>query len=72
MIKNIFLILQIFLGIGLVFLIVLQGKGTSLSRPILGSIGVYSTRRGVEKVIFYLTIVLAALFFLSSFAQLLL
>ncbi|MGB9637501.1 MAG: preprotein translocase subunit SecG [Microgenomates group bacterium] len=72
MVKNIFLILQIFLGICLVFLIILQGKGTSLSRPLLGNIGIYSTRRGVEKLIFYLTIVFAFLFFLSSFTQLLL
>lgn len=71
MLKTVFLVIQIFLAIGVGFLILLQGKGAGLDRPFLGNIGAYSTRRGVEKVIFYLTVVLASLFFLSSLAQLL-
>lgn len=71
MAKNAFIIVQIILSLVLIFLILIQGKGSGLGSPFLGGIGIYSTRRGVEKTIFYLTIVFVALFFLSSIVQLL-
>jgi len=67
--KNVFLALQITLSIILIFLILLQGKGSGLGNPLLAT-STYSTRRGVEKIIFYLTIIVASLFFISSIAQL--
>ena len=69
--KIFLLVIQIILSLLLAFLILLQGKGSGLDRPFFGGIGVYSTRRGVEKVVFYATIAVAVLFFLSSIAQLL-
>jgi len=68
--KTVFLVIQIILNIVLAFLILLQGKGAGLD-PLFGGSGAYSTRRGVEKVVFYATIAVAVLFFLSSIAQLL-
>jgi len=64
------LVIQIILNIVLAFLILLQGKGAGLD-PLFGGSGAYSTRRGVEKAVFYATIAVAVLFFLSSIAQLL-
>lgn len=68
---SVFLVIQIILSIFLIALILIQGKGTGFGSPLLGGIGIYSTRRGVEKTIFYITIAVAVLFFLSSIAQLL-
>ncbi|PJE69342.1 preprotein translocase subunit SecG [Candidatus Shapirobacteria bacterium CG10_big_fil_rev_8_21_14_0_10_38_14] len=68
---NLFLVIQIVFSLLLVFLIIIQGKGSGLDRPFFGSIGIYSTRRGVEKIVFYVTIAVATLFFLSSIIQLL-
>ena len=65
--------LQIVFGVVLVFLIILQGKGAGLSSGAFGNFfSTYSTKRGVEKIVFQLTIVVAVLFFLSSIAQLIL
>lgn len=66
MLKNGILIFQIILAAVLVFLIILQSKGTGLSSSIMGGLSLYSTKRGVEKVIFYLTIAVSFLFFLTS------
>ena len=66
MIRNGILIFQIILAVILVFLIILQSKGTGLSSSIMGGLNLYSTKRGVEKVIFYLTIAVSFLFFLTS------
>lgn len=56
-------ILQILVSIALVGLILLQERSAGLSGIFGGeSGGVYQTRRGWEKVIFYGTIVLAAVF----------
>jgi preprotein translocase subunit SecG len=73
MLSTILLIVQIILGSALVFLILIQAKGIGLGTPFGGALwGSYSTKRGVEKVIFNLTIALAILFFLSSLAQIIL
>lgn len=68
--KTVFLIMQIIFAVLLAGLILLQAKGSGLANP-LGKLNLYSTKRGVEKLIFNLTIVVAVLFFLSSLAQLL-
>jgi preprotein translocase subunit SecG len=73
MLKTFLLILQMILGGALVFLILIQAKGVGLGAPFGGALwGGYSTKRGVEKAIFYLTIALAVLFFLTSLAQIIL
>lgn len=68
--NTVFLVLQIILSIALVALILIQGKGIGLSAPFGGRLESYSTKRGVEKVVFNATIVIAVLFFLSSLALL--
>lgn len=65
--KELLLIVQIVLGISLVALILIQAKGVGLGTPFgSGLWTTYSTKRGVEKVVFNLTIALAFFFFLSS------
>jgi preprotein translocase subunit SecG len=68
--ENILLIFQIILGIALTGLILIQSKGMGLGAAFGSRIGQYSTRRGVEKTVFSLTIILAVLFFLVSVLQL--
>ena len=59
-------IIQIIVSIALIALTVLQSRGTGLARTFGGDSSVYKTRRGVEKTVFNLTIVLAVVFFLTS------
>lgn len=67
---QIFSIIQIVLGLVLVGLVLLQQKGTGLGSAFGGDIAFYSTKRGVEKLLFYLTMIVAALFLISSIAGL--
>lgn len=53
---------QIVVSILLVAAILLQRRGGGLSPVLGGSAGFYRTRRGVERVLFIGTVVLAALF----------
>ena len=55
------LILQILVGIILIALILLQAKGGGLGTAFGGQSQVYHTKKGVEKAVFTLTIVLAVL-----------
>ena len=66
-------IVQITLSILLVISIILQQRGSSLGGAFGGDNfnSAYSTRRGLEKWLFYATIVLAILFALSTFVALL-
>lgn len=64
--NNFFLILEIVLGLLLVVLIVLQSKGTGLGSTFGGDMGFYGTKRGAEKMLFMLTIIVATLFLVSS------
>nr|WP_290667073.1 preprotein translocase subunit SecG [Ardenticatena sp.] len=49
-------------SIGLIAVVLMQAKGSGLGGIFGSDPGVYKTRRGVEKTIFNLTIVLAVLF----------
>ena len=60
-------ITQIVVSVLLVIGILMQQRGGGLSTVFGGDGNVYRTRRGVEKIIFIATIVLAALFFLTAF-----
>jgi preprotein translocase subunit SecG len=60
-------IVQIALSIILIFLILIQSKGSGLSGVFGGEGNVYRTKRGAEKVIFIATIVAAILFFGVAF-----
>jgi len=48
----------------------MQSKGAGLSSVLGGSGAIYSTKRGVEKMLFYVTIVTAILFFGSHILSL--
>ena len=60
-------IAQVVVSILLIIAILLQNRGAGLGSAFGGSGGVYLTKRGLEKKLFILTIVLAVLFFSLSF-----
>lgn len=59
---NVIQILQVIFAIILVVLILLQQRGSGLGMAFGGEGNVYRSRRGVEKFLFYMTIVAATLF----------
>jgi len=60
--KNTFYIIQIILSILLIISVLMQQRGTGLGGIFGGEGNVYRSRRGVEKFLFYVTIILAILF----------
>jgi preprotein translocase subunit SecG len=65
-------IVQIIVSAALIIVIMLQAKGAGGLGGIFGGEGsFFRTRRGVEKTLFNFTIVLAALFVLTSILSLL-
>ena len=68
--KNILPVLQIIIASLLIALILLQAKGVGLGRAWGGGGDFYKSRRGVEKIIFNLTIVLTVIFLASSIISL--
>lgn len=70
--KNLLLIIQIVTSVILVTLILLQAKGVGLGRAWGGGGEFYKSKRGVEKLIFRATIIIASIFFFSSIANLVL
>lgn len=69
---NTFSLIQIVLSIILVGLILLQAKGTGLGSTFGGELAFYRSRRGFEKLLFYITGVVAGLFLISSVVRLIL
>jgi len=69
---NALFFLQIFLALLLIGFILLQGRGTGLSSAFGGGGETFRTRRGVERIVFYATIIVAILFGLSLIVSLLL
>lgn len=59
-------ILQIALSVLLIAAILLQQRGSGLGSAFGGEGNVFRTKRGVEKGLYYLTIVLAVLFFVTA------
>lgn len=60
-------IAQILISVTLVVVLLLQAKGSGFGSALGGSSGsVFRTRRGVEKTLFQLTIILVAVFILIS------
>jgi preprotein translocase subunit SecG len=64
--KQTILIIQIVLSVMLTSAILLQAQGTGLGSTWGGGGETYHTRRGLEKVLFYLTIVGIILFTILS------
>lgn len=53
---SILIVFQILVALVLIGLVLLQAKGGGLGTAFGGSAQVYHTKKGVEKVVFYLTI----------------
>lgn len=69
--KSVILVLQIIISAALIFVILLQSKGTGLGTAFGGSSQVYRSRRGIEKLFIYITIGLVLAFFLVCVLQVL-
>jgi len=65
-------IIQIIISTLLILAILLQARGSGLSSVFGGESTFYHTRRGMEKIIFWSTIILAALFVIINLASFLL
>ena len=68
--QNILLAAQIILSLILIGAILLQAQGTGLGTTFGGGGETYHTRRGLEKILFYVTIVGIGLFITLSIANL--
>jgi preprotein translocase subunit SecG len=62
---------QMILAVALIAAILLQQRGTGLGGAFGGEVTAYRSRRGIERTLFRLTIVLAVLFVLFSLLSLL-
>lgn len=65
-------IIQIIISTLLIIAILFQARGSGLSSVFGGESTFYHTRRGMEKVIFWSTIVLAVLFVITNLVSFLL
>jgi len=64
-------IIQIVSAISLIIVIILQNRGSGLGSAFGGEGNVYRSRRSFEKILFKLTIVLAVIFFVTAFINIL-
>jgi preprotein translocase subunit SecG len=58
---------QIIIAIFLMLAILLQNRGAGLSGIFGGGGDIYRTKRGIEKTLFIITIILSILFFVVAF-----
>ena len=65
-------IVQIIVSVALIALAVIQSRSAGLGRMFGSDSPIYRTRRGVEKTVFNVTIVLAVVFFITSLLSVLL
>jgi protein translocase SecG subunit len=70
--KDVFLTVQIVTALITIVLVVIQSKGTGIGSTFGGDMGFYGTKRGAEKMLFVLTIILASTFVISSLVAVLL
>ncbi len=68
--ETIYNVIQIVLATALIVSILLQQKGVGLGGVFGGSSNIYSTKRGIDKILFYATIVVAVVFFAISLVRL--
>ncbi|MBZ1356506.1 MAG: preprotein translocase subunit SecG [Candidatus Nealsonbacteria bacterium] len=68
---NIITILQVIVSIGLITFVLLQQGGSGLGSTFGQDGGVYSTHRGVQKKLFWGTVILAVMFSLLAILNLL-
>jgi len=67
---NLFVVAQTVLAVLLIVTILLQSRGAGLGSAWGGEGEMYGTRRGVEKLLFRATVLIAASFIIVSFASL--
>jgi len=65
-------IAQIIVAVALIVLILFQQRGTALGSAFGQEGGFYATRRGIQKQMFWVTIVLGALFIILALLNLIL
>lgn len=70
--KDLAVVLQIFIAISLIGAILLQTRRQGLSSSFGGGGEFYASKRGLEKLLFWATIIISGLFFLSSIINLIL
>lgn len=68
--KTILNLIIVISGILMVCVILLQHQSSSLGSAFGGESNSYRSKRGVEKILYYLTIILAAIFVLSIIGSL--
>ncbi len=66
----IFTVIQIVIAVLIVITIILQTRGSSSGMAFGGGTESYRSKKGMEKVLFYATIILAAIFALISILSL--
>ena len=66
MLEQFIFILQIVLATLIIVVIIVQQKGTGLGSTFGGELSFYRTKRGAERMLFYVTIALSILFIASS------
>ncbi len=69
--RNVILIVQIAISVLLTICILLQAKGSGMGTAFGDSGSAFRSRRGVEKLLYRGTIILCALFLISSILNLL-
>ena len=65
--QKVFIIFQVVVGIIMVIAILMQNRGASLGAAFGGGDTFHSVRRGPEKALYYITIMLAVIFVALSF-----
>lgn len=68
--KNILLTINIVLSVVIVIFILIQGRGAGLGSAWGGGGERFQTRRGIEKVVVWLTVIAIVLFFIVSLINL--
>ena len=68
--KSFLLILNIVLSVLIIIFILVQGKGAGLGSAWGGGGEMFQTRRGMEKTILWLTMILLIIFFIVSLINL--
>lgn len=64
--NSIFTFIEIFVSVLIVILVIIQSRGSASGMAFGGQGETYRSKKGIEKVLFYFTIILAAIFALIS------
>ena len=71
-IQKIIVVIQLVLAVFLMLAILLQSRGAGLSGTFGGDSAIYTTRRGAEKLLYWITIILAVIFVFLALISLIL